>query len=65
MLGHSSAAGSRFVERILMVATTLKQQHRNVVDYVTQACVAALHGKAAPSLLPDSPHSPRLQPAKA
>ena len=63
--GTHSAAGSRFVERILTVATTLKQQRRNIVDYVTQACVAALHGDAAPSLLPDSPHSPRLQPAKA
>lgn len=63
--GTHSAAGSRFVERILTVATTLKQQHRNIVDYVTQACVAALHGDAAPSLLPDSAHSPRLAPARA
>jgi transposase len=63
--GTHSAAGSRFVERILTVATTLKQQHRNIVDYVTQACVAALHGDAAPSLLPDSAPSPRLQPARA
>jgi transposase len=51
--GTHSAEGSRFVERILTVATTLKQQHRNIVDYVTQACVAALHGQEAPSLLPD------------
>jgi transposase len=63
--GTHSAAGSRFVERILTVATTLKQQHRNIVDYVTQACVAALHGHATPSLLPDPAHSPRLEPAKA
>ena len=63
--GTHSPAGSRFVERILTVATTLKQQRRNVVDYVTQACVATLHGDAAPSLLPDSAHSRRLQPAKA
>jgi transposase len=63
--GTHSAAGSRFVERILTVATTLKQQRRNIVDYVTQACVAALHGDAAPSLLPDSAHSPQLEPARA
>ena len=63
--GTHSAAGSRFVERILTVATTLKQQHRNIVDYVTQACVAALHGDAAPSLLPDSAHAPRFASARA
>ena len=50
--GTHSAAGSRFVERMLTVATTLRQQQRNVVDYVTEACVAALHGHSAPSLLP-------------
>jgi len=63
--GTHSAAGSRFVERILTVATTLRQQHRNIVDYVTEACVAALHGDAAPSLLPDATHSPELVPARA
>ena len=34
--GAHSAAGSRFAERMLTVATTLKQQGRNVVDYVTR-----------------------------
>ncbi len=63
--GTHSVAGSRFVERMLTVATTLKQQQRNVVDYVTQACVAALHGDPAPSLLPNSAHSPLLEPARA
>jgi len=50
--GSHSAAGSRFVERMMTVAATLKQQRRNVVDYVTQACEAALRGEAAPALLP-------------
>jgi transposase len=50
--GTHSAAGSRFAERMLTVATTLKQQGRNVVDYVAQACVASLHGQPPPSLLP-------------
>jgi transposase len=50
--GTHSAAGSRFIERILTVAATLKQQGRNVVDYITEACEQSLHGRAAPSLLP-------------
>jgi transposase len=50
--GSHSAAGSRFAERMLTVAATLKQQRRKIVDYVTFACEAALRGEAAPSLLP-------------
>ncbi len=50
--GTHSAAGSRFAERLLTVAATLNQQHRNIVDYMTTACHASLHGKSAPSLLP-------------
>ena len=61
--GTHSAAGSRFAERMLTVAATLKAQHRNIVDYVTQACVAALHGHPAPSLLPA--YSPLFEPAAA
>jgi transposase len=50
--GTQSKAGSRFVERILTVATTLKQQKRNLLDYLTQACEAANYGRPVPSLLP-------------
>jgi transposase len=50
--GSHSAAGSRFAERMLTIAATLKQQDRNVVEYLTAACVASLHGGPAPSLLP-------------
>jgi len=50
--GTQSEAGSRFAERIMTVVATLKQQHRNVLDYLTQACDAANWGKPAPSLLP-------------
>jgi len=32
----------------------LKQQQRNILAYLTTACEAALHGAAAPSLLPAS-----------
>lgn len=52
--GTQSEHGSRFVERIMTVATTLKQQSRNVLDFVTAACEARLHGTSAPSLLPDT-----------
>jgi transposase len=47
-----SAAGSRFVERILTVVTTLRQQKRDVLDYLTEACAAANRGDSPPSLLP-------------
>ena len=50
--GTHSKAGSRFIERILTVAATLRQQDRNVVDYVTDACERALHGRRPKSLLP-------------
>jgi transposase len=50
--GTQSAEGSCFVEAIMTVVATLKQQHRNVLDYLTAACEAALCGEPAPSLLP-------------
>jgi transposase len=50
--GTHSAAGSRFVERILTVTITLRKQGRNVLDFLTQACVAAAQGHRPPSLLP-------------
>ena len=52
--GTQSAAGSRFVESMLTVVATLKQQQRNVLEYLTTACEAALRGEEAPSLLPAS-----------
>ena len=42
----------RFVEALMTVVATLNQQHRNVLDYVTAACEAALRGEPAPSFLP-------------
>jgi transposase len=50
--GTQSEAGSRFAERIMTVIATLKQQQRNVLDYLTEACDAANWGRPAPSLLP-------------
>jgi transposase len=54
--GTQSAHGSRFVESLMTVVATLKQQQRNVLAYLTAACEAALHDAPAPSLLP--PWSP-------
>lgn len=51
-LGMQSADGSRFGEAMMTVVATLKPQHRNVLDYLTAACEAALRGEAAPSWLP-------------
>src|SRR5712691_10048353 len=45
-------AGSQFVERILTAVTTLRQQRRDVLEYLTAACAAAVSGEPAPSLLP-------------
>jgi transposase len=53
--GTQSAAGSRFVERVLTAVTTLRQQGRDVLDYLTTACRAAVQGGTPPSLLPVSP----------
>ena len=50
--GTHSPEGSRFVEAMMTVVATLKQQHRNVLDYLTAACEAPWCGKTAPSLLP-------------
>jgi transposase len=59
--GTQSAEGSRFVESMMTVVATLKQQQRNVLEYLTEACDAALRGDAAPSLLPA--HAQKVQAA--
>jgi transposase len=55
--GTQSEAGSRFVERILTVVISLRQQKRNVLDFLTAACKAYSLGLPAPSLLPVAPAS--------
>ena len=54
--GTQSPEGSRFVAAMMTVVTTLKQQHRNVLDYLTAACAATWRGDPAPSLLPTPNH---------
>jgi transposase len=51
-LGSQSAAGSRFVERMLTVVTSLRLQQRPVLDYLTASVQAQRRGLPAPSLLP-------------
>jgi transposase len=50
--GTQSADGSRFVACILTAVTTLRQQQRDVLDYLTEACAATIRGDQPPSLLP-------------
>ena len=51
--GTQSETGSRFVERVLTTVTTLRQQKRDGLDYLTTACAAAICGDKPPSLLPE------------
>jgi hypothetical protein len=50
--GTDSASGSRFVERILTVVATCRQQGRNVLAFLTDAIHAARTGATPPSLIP-------------
>jgi transposase len=50
--GTQSDLGSRFVERILTVVETCRQQQRPVFDFLRDALMAYRTGQAAPSLLP-------------
>lgn len=53
--GTQSASGSRFVERMLTVLTSLNLQQRNVLDFLTDALRAHRTGTTPPSLLPHAP----------
>jgi transposase len=63
--GTQSAHGSRFVEAMMTVVATLKQQHRNVLAYMTEVCQAAYTGVPAPSLLPSDTETQEELPAVA
>jgi transposase len=49
--GCHSSSGCRFAERILTVATTLRLQKRNVVNYLRAAIAAYRNGQPAPKLI--------------
>jgi transposase len=50
--GTDRAGGSRFVETMLTVVTTCRQQKRNVWASLTACCQAYYAGTTPPSLLP-------------
>jgi transposase len=50
--GTQSEPGSQFVERILSVVETCRQQQRPVFDFLRQALLAYRADQPAPSLLP-------------
>jgi transposase len=50
--GSDSAAGSRFVERLLTVVATCRQQGRPLLAFLVAAVEATLRGSSPPSLLP-------------
>jgi transposase len=52
--GTDSHRGSRFVERVLSIRETCRQQGRSVLEYMVDCGQAYLEGKEAPSLLPKS-----------
>lgn len=54
--GTQSAEGSRFVERILTVVTSLRQQGRDVLGYLSAACASTTHNDASICLLPTTHH---------
>jgi transposase len=49
--GTASEWGSRFVERVLSVAATCRQQGRNVLEFLTDCFRARQPGQCMPSLL--------------
>ena len=50
-LGTQSERGSRFAERLMSCVATLRQQHRNVLQYLTAATEAASRGDSIPSFV--------------
>jgi transposase len=50
--GTDSAGGSRFVERMLTVVASCRQQGRDALVYLTACCQARRGGAKGPSLLP-------------
>jgi transposase len=51
--GTDSSRGSRFVERVLSIRETCRQQGRGLLEYLVECCQDHLEGEEAPSLLPE------------
>jgi transposase len=56
--GAQSAEGNQFVERILSVSATCRQQQRHLLTFITEAISAYWAGRPAPALFPAAPSSP-------
>jgi len=56
--GAQSAEGNHFVERILSVSATCRQQQRHLLTFVAEAISAYWAGRPAPALLPAALSSP-------
>ncbi len=52
--GTASAAGSRFVERVLTVVDSCRRQGKDVLAYLSACIENWRYGRVAPSLLPNS-----------
>ena len=50
--GTASERGSRFVERLLTVIATARQQNHELLDFLRAALRASRHGEVGPPLLP-------------
>ena len=48
--GSQSERGSRFAERLMTVAHTARKQDQNVLEFLTQCCVAHVDGAEPPAL---------------
>lgn len=60
--GTHSPAGSRFIERMMTVITSLKQQSRPVLPYLVEAIQAKLEDRTVPSIVPPQTASPAALP---
>jgi transposase len=61
--GTQSAAGSRFVERLLTVVETCRRQKRNVLSWMIEAVEARFAGKTAFLSCPGCEPLPQIQEA--
>jgi len=50
--GTDSAAGSRFVERMLTTIESCRRQSRDLLDFLVEAVAAHRSGGTPPSLIP-------------
>ena len=48
--GSQSERGNRFAERLMTVAHTARKQKKNVLEFLTECCVAHIDGGKTPSL---------------